>query len=218
LPCRWCDPLPFVEMLNRSATLPADSAILYVLLSRDAQGITRSEDTVLSEFHGRANAPIFGIQSEQVGKGIVGGLVVRDMSPKTAEIAVRLLKGEAPESIKEPPQITGPAVFDWRELRRWDIDENRLPTGRIIRLRALTAWDEYKWYVIVSGALFLFEFILVVGLAVNLLKRRRVERSLREAERQLIQAQQAERSRLTELERRTLQLSRLASQLTLAEQ
>jgi len=46
---------------------------------------------------------------------------------KTATIALRLLKGEAPESIKVPPQILGPAVFDWRELRRWKIDEDRLP-------------------------------------------------------------------------------------------
>jgi signal transduction histidine kinase/CheY-like chemotaxis protein len=222
----WFDNLSFAEMLNRSATLPANSAILYVLLSIDAKGITRSEDSVLSEFHAKANAPIFGIQSELLGKGIVGGLIVNQgLSQKTAAIALRLLKKEAPESIKVPPQISGSAVFDWRELRRWNIDENRLPPDSIIRFRSLTAWDEYKSYAIVGGALFLFEFILVVGLAVNLLKRKRVERWLREAERQaqdfskrLIQAQQAERSRLAELERRTLQLRRLASDLTLAEQ
>src|SRR5262245_20070967 len=38
----WFDNLSSIEMLNRSATLPANSAILYVSLSRDAKGITRS--------------------------------------------------------------------------------------------------------------------------------------------------------------------------------
>jgi signal transduction histidine kinase len=121
------------------------------------------------------------------------------------------LKGEAPESIKVPPQIIEPPAFDWRELRRWNIDENRLPSGSIIRFRSPTAWEQYKWYLIVGGAFSLLEAILGVGLIINLLKRKRAERSLREAERQA-------QDRLAELERRTLQLSRLASQLTLAEQ
>ena len=223
----WFDNLSFAEMLNRSATLPANSAIFYVLLSTDAKGITRADDNAITEFHAKANAPIFGINSAGLGDGIVAGplLSFEDLSRKTAAVALRLLKGEAPESIQVPPQILGPVVFDWRELRRWNIDENRVPPGSIIRFRSPTAWEEYKWYVIAGGALFVVEAILVVGLAVNLAKRKRVERSLREAEklardfnRQLIQAQEAERSRLAELERRTLQLRRLASQLTLAEQ
>src|SRR5262249_25964838 len=155
-------------------------------------------DRVLSELHAKANAPVFGIQGGQLGEGIVGGplMPTEDLSRQTAAIALRLLKGEGPESIKVPPLIPGSAVFDWRELRRWNIDENRLPPDSIIRFRSRTGWDQYKWYVIAGGALFVFEAILVVGLAVNLAKRKRVERSLREAEklaqdfsRQLVQAQ-----------------------------
>jgi signal transduction histidine kinase/ActR/RegA family two-component response regulator/ABC-type uncharacterized transport system substrate-binding protein len=216
----WFDNLSFPEMLNRSAALPANSAIFYVLLSIDATGISGDDDNVVAEFNAKANAPIFRLQGAPVGDGIVGGPLpgLEDMTRKTAAIARRLLKGEAPESIKVQPQTAGPVVFDWRELQRWKISEDRLPPGSIIRFRSPTAWEEYKWYVIVGGALFLFEFLLVVGLALNLFKRRRVERSLREAQRGLIQAQEAERSRFADAERRTLQLSRLASQLTLAEQ
>ena len=220
----WFDNLSFAEMLDRSATLPANSVIFYVFLATDAKGITHSDDNVVLELHAKANAPIFGIQSSRLGEGIVAAplLSIEELSQKTATIALRLLKGESTESIDLPPQISGPAVFDWRELRRWNIDENRLPPDSKIQFRSPTAWDEYKWYVIVGGALFLFQLMLVVGLAVNLIKRKRLERSLHEAER-LAQdlsrrAQEAERSRLAELERRTLQLSRLASQLTLAEQ
>src|SRR5262249_47495793 len=116
----WFDNLSFAEMLNRSATLPANSAIFYVLLSIDANGITRNSDDVISEFHANANAPIFTLQSAQLGKGIVGGpRAPEDLAQKTATIALRLLKREAPESIRVPPQMYGPPVFDWRELRRW---------------------------------------------------------------------------------------------------
>ena len=214
----WFDNLSFAEMLNRSATLPANSAIFYVLLSTDAKGITRSETNVITEFRAKANAPIFGLRTP-VGEGIVGGTLynAEELGRSTATIALNLFKGEAPESIKVP-QKPERAVFDWRELRRWNIDENRVPPGSIIRFRSQTAWDEYKWYVFAGGALVVFEAVLVVGLAVNVLKRKRVERSLREAEKLVIHAQEAEQSRFAELERQTLQLRRLASQLTLAEQ
>jgi signal transduction histidine kinase len=199
----WFDNLPFAEMLNRSATLSANTAIFYPLLNIDAEGIAHTSESALSELRAKANAPIFGVQSPQLGKGIVGGplMNIEDLSRKTANIAVRLLNKEAPESITVPPQMPGPAVFDWRELRRWNIDEHRLPPGSMIRFRSSTPWDEYKWYVIVGGSLSVFGAILVVGLAIHLVKRKRVERSLREAERlahdfsrRLIQAQEVERS------------------------
>jgi signal transduction histidine kinase len=199
----WFDNLPFAEMLNRSATLSANTAIFYPLLYIDAEGVAYTSESALSELRAKANAPIFGVLSPQLGKGIVGGplLNIEDLSRKTANIAVRLLNKEAPESITVPPQMPGPAVFDWRELRRWNIDEHRLPPGSMIRFRSSTPWDEYKWYVIVGGSLSVFGAILVVGLAIHLVKRKRVERSLREAERlahdfsrRLIQAQEVERS------------------------
>lgn len=223
----WFDNLSFAEVLNRSAALPDNSAIFYALFCIDAKGIAYQEDNVLSELHAKSNAPLFGIHGPQLGKGIIGGPLVpiEDISRKTATVAVRVLKGEAAESITTPTQRPGPNEFDWRELRHWNIDQNLLPPGSVIRFRSPSGWDQYKWYLVVGGALFLFEFLLVVGLAVNLLKRKRIEQSLRDAERlaqdfnsRLVEAQEAERSRVAELERRTLQLSRLASQLTLAEQ
>jgi signal transduction histidine kinase len=200
----WLDNLSFAEVLDRSATLPANTVIFYVALAVDAKGITRSQQTVISELHARANAPIFALNG-LAGEGIVGGLVTNGeaIGRQTAAIAVRLLNGEAAESIKVTPREPVQGMFDWRELRRWNIDDNRLPPGSDIRFRRSTAWDEYKWYVIVGGALSLIELMLVAGLALNVFKRKRLERSLREAEklardfgRQLIQAQEAERSRL----------------------
>ena len=53
----WFNELSFTEMLKRSAALPANSAILYLLLSVDAKGFTHSEDRVLAELHETANVP-----------------------------------------------------------------------------------------------------------------------------------------------------------------
>jgi signal transduction histidine kinase len=201
----WFDELSYAEILNRSGTLPPGSAIFYSILSIDGKGELVDTDTFLTDLHTRANAPIFGIHSPQLGYGVVGGpmLAIEELSRKTAGVAVRLLEGEAPENIKVPPQVPGPTVFDGRELRRWNISKDRLPTDSIIRFESPTAWDEYKRYVLAGGSLAILQTLLVVGLATNLVKRKRVERSLRAAEklaqdfsRRLIQAQETERAHL----------------------
>ena len=199
----WFDNLSYGEILSRSGTLPPGSAIFYLILSIDGKGGLVDTATFLTDLHTRANAPIFGIHSPQLGNGVVGGpmLAIEELSRKTAGVAMRLLAGEAPENIKVPPQVPGPTLFDGRELRRWSISKDRLPQDSIIRFESPTAWEEYKWYVLGGAALAIFQTLLVVGLAINLVQRKRVERSLRAAEklaqdfsRRLIQAQESERA------------------------
>jgi hypothetical protein len=77
-------------MLKRCATLPPNSAIFYALLSVDAAGFPHSEGDALAELHAAANAPIFGVQSSQMGGGIVGGpLMSMDDLSRNATRAAR---------------------------------------------------------------------------------------------------------------------------------
>jgi C4-dicarboxylate-specific signal transduction histidine kinase len=61
-------------------------------------------------------------------------------------------------------------MFDWRELRRWGIDERRLPDGSIVMYRELSVWELYKRQII--GVL-AFCAILVLLIAVLLVERRK---------------------------------------------
>src|SRR5262249_41284748 len=127
----WGNELSFAEMLRRCATLPPNSAILYALLSVDAAGFPHTEGDALPELHAVANAPIFGVQSSQMGRGIVGGplMSMDDLSRNATGVAVRILNHESPETVRIPPQLPGPNIFDWRELQRWHISEKLLPAG-----------------------------------------------------------------------------------------
>jgi PAS domain S-box-containing protein len=172
------------DVLQRSATLPAHSAVLYALFNLDAQGAAYDEEHVLAELHAVATAPLFGFQSSQLGHGIVGGplMSIEDLSHHAADAAVRMLNGEAPGQITTAVQVAAPPTFDWRELRRWRIDESRLPSGSLVRLREPTPWERTKWLWVSGGAIGLVESLLIAGLVINLRKRRRTERSLRESE------------------------------------
>jgi hypothetical protein len=67
----WFNQLSFAEMLKRSAALPANSAILYIVLSVDGKGFSHSDDRVLAKLRLVATAPMFGVFSNQLGSGIV---------------------------------------------------------------------------------------------------------------------------------------------------
>jgi len=199
----WGNELTFDEMLKRCATLPPNSAILYVALALDAAGSPQTEAGSLAQLHAVANAPVFGLFSSQLGKGIVGGplMSIDDFSRNAAAAGVRLLNHESPENVRTPPQLPGPDMFDWRELRRWDISENLLPVGSVMQFREPTPWQRYKWYVFAGVLVCFVEALLISSLFVNLARRRRAERSLRESRealskmsQRLIEAQERERS------------------------
>ena len=183
----WVNDLTFDQMLELAATLPPRSFILLGLLIRDAAGVTHNEDEALLRLHAVTKAPINGLYQHQLGLGIVGGRLYQAEAQgvEAARIAVRILRGEPVESF--PPLIIpaqGPR-YDWRELQRWSIPENRVPPGSVIQFREPTAWERYRWWLLGTLVFALLQTGLIVLLAVTLSKRRRAERALRESERRV---------------------------------
>ncbi len=158
--------LPFSEVLRRTATLPAHSAILYVLLSQDVEGIPPNEDTAIAQLHAAANAPMFSYTDAYFGKGIVGGPLIsgKEQARETARTAARLLAGEKAADIKISPIGLSQPVFDWRELRRWNIEQSALPAASTILFREPSVWDRYRWQLAVVTAALLAMGALIVGL------------------------------------------------------
>ena len=178
--------ITFDQMLERVATLPPDSYIFFLLLLRDAAGITLNADEALQGLHKVARAPINGIFDHQMGLGIVGGRLYQSerVGRESAQVAIRILRGEAASGI--PPIMVErlPPTYDWRELERFGIPKNRLPPGSEIRYRQQPAWKVYKWHIAGGIAVLIFQAALISGLLLQIAKRRRteVERKRKDAE------------------------------------
>jgi len=106
----------------------------------DAEGRSYEGDKAFASLRAVTNAPIFPSIDVFFGKGMVGGPIVsvHDTAQRTAEVAIRILNGEAPGNIKTPPVAAGTPKFDWRELKRWNISEANLPPGSEIHFRVPT--------------------------------------------------------------------------------
>ena len=176
--------LSFDQMLQASAKLPPNSFIFVLLLLRDASGVTHNADEALQRLHQVANAPINGIFDHQLGLGIVGGRLYQSerVGKEAADIAVRILRGEPASGI---PQILLERLaprYDSRELQRWKIHKKLLPKGSTILFRAPTLWEQHRTLILAVVTVCVLQALLISVLLVNLVKRRRAERFLTQAE------------------------------------
>ncbi len=170
----WTNELSFDEIVERSRTMPAQSAIFFAILALDGKGEPRVEADAVTSLHAAANVPMFALHGVVMGRGIVGGPLLRadEYSRTTTQVALRLLAGESPGSIKTPTQRAGQPTYDARELRRWKIDEGRLPPASVVLFREPTIWQRYQ-RPIAFGALLGGIPVVAIVLLVGLIKRRR---------------------------------------------
>ena len=105
---------------------------------------------VFRQFADASAAPIYGAARVWLGLGLVGGDLVRydKMAEQAAELANRVLRGEPASTIPPTEAAVTELMFDWRQLRRWGIDEARLPAGSMVLFREYTFFETYRWYVI----------------------------------------------------------------------
>jgi len=205
----WFNDLSFDEMLRQAATMPPKSFILLALLLRDASGVTHNQDEALQQLRAVANAPINGLYQNQLGLGLVGGRLYQAEAEggESARVAVRVLRGEPISTF--PPRIIGTEQhprYDWRELQRWKISEDRLPPGSVVEFRQPTIWERYRWWIAAVLSIGLVQAGLIVQLGVSLAKRRRVERALRESEERLTLAAHSSGAGLWSLDLDTAQV------------
>ena len=57
----WSGGLSLTEILRQCASLPRDSAILYLSFGTDGRGGAYADARVLADLHAAANAPIFRV-------------------------------------------------------------------------------------------------------------------------------------------------------------
>ncbi|AMY08191.1 Sensor protein FixL [Luteitalea pratensis] len=173
----WSDELSLAEIVRRCANLPAHAAIFYLSFNSDSQGGAYADERVMADLRATANAPLFAGINVFLGSGVVGGTMmsIDALSRSSAEVAVRLLNGESPSRVRVPPQPTGPPIFDWRELQRWGIGESRLPAGSVVRYRAPSPWQQYRFTVLGVLAALVVQSLLIGGLLFERRARQRAE-------------------------------------------
>ena len=168
--------LPLEATLARLAALPDHTVVLASSVLADGAGrrFFGAESTASLS---AARVPAFTVFGSHIGGGAVGGSVVdyEEMGREAGALPLRLARGEPMPPAPTRSQASGVPTFDWRQLRRWHLDEARLPAGSRVLYRRPTLWAQYGWYVAIAVALLAAQTVLIAGLLLERQRRRRAQ-------------------------------------------
>ena len=155
--------LTMTELKRRVASLPSDSAIIYIGLTLDAGNVAYTSSEALAAFAGVAGRPIVVQAENQLGTGAIGGIVASPalIGRETARLVLHVLAGENPLNIPVTTASVMKPIFDWRQLQRWNVRESRLPPGSEIRFRQPTIWEQYRPHIWAVGAAIILQAALI---------------------------------------------------------
>jgi C4-dicarboxylate-specific signal transduction histidine kinase len=174
---RWYDKLSFEDMLKQFADLPPNSAIFWFQMIVDGVGVAHEGDRALTQLYASAHSPIFTTDQAFFGREILGGPMHSPvgLAQRVGAVAMRILGGEKPGSIRIESTTFAPPKYDWRELQRWGISEKLLPPDAEVEFRAASAWATYSWQIMMICTVLLLQAALISRLLYEQRRRRAAE-------------------------------------------
>jgi hypothetical protein len=175
--------LVMADLRKRVATLPNDTVILYTAISFDGAGASYIPAEAVSLVAEVANGPIVINTETYMGRGAVGGFLLTPGSVglDAARLASRIFDGADVSKIGVTTNTVNNPIFDGRQLQRWGISETSLPPGSEIRFREPTAWQLYRWQIVLVALAVTIQTILIVWLFYEHRYRRSAEAASRSA-------------------------------------
>jgi len=189
---RYVDRLQFTYMVglsideiqNRLKKILTNTVVLSFPITQDSSGKSIIYRDALTQISKASSVPVYSFYQGAFGKGIVGGYIKNFsvQAKTTAEMGLRVLKGIPIQEIPAIQKKDLEYMFDWRQLKRWSISENRLPPGSIVKFKELTTWDRYKGQIIGALILILFQTLIIFYLLYQRRIRLRAQEQVLQAE------------------------------------
>jgi PAS domain S-box-containing protein len=177
---RYLSDIPLQEILDTVSTAPPETIVLLTGFAADVTGKNYTTREVGERLSQVSKAPVFGLLQVVLGYGIAGGKLVNfeGIGTKAGELALDILRGtRAPENIPAVLDVPSVPMFDWPQVRRWNLSEAALPRGSIVMNKELTFWD-FKYYMVGALAFFLAETALIIFLVVQRRRKKVAEEEL----------------------------------------
>lgn len=157
------------KILKQVHSLPVSSLIFVPSFNTDLKMVTYHNPEAIRLISINANAPVFAYSDMGFGDGAVGGYILsfEKIGLLSGVSAVKILEGADPNSLSVTEQDYYDYVFDWRQLKRWNIaDSDLIPEESAILFKEVNFINEYKW---ILGAVLLF-LVLQSMMIANLIR------------------------------------------------
>jgi signal transduction histidine kinase len=178
----WLRGMPVDEVVEALNNLPGRAVALYLVQTEDRTGKQYVPRSMLQAFSAAAKVPVYGLWDTLLEHGILGGRLatIEQDGYLAAQLAVRILRGDAPADLPIVDGIHNPPIFDGAELVRWNIRDKRLPADSQVRHRPVSTWVEHRREILIALTVILAQAALIVMLMLNRRRLRQSQYALRE--------------------------------------
>jgi len=177
----WLTDKTMDELIQTVSTPLKKTIILYLSVIKDTAGNKYIPVHACRMIAQAAKAPVYALWSGTIGAGAIGGYVLsgEKIGKQTADMCLKILNGEKPSNIPIE-RYEDAYMFDWRQIKRWSIPEDRLPPDSIVKFKELTVWVRYRWQIIGAIGLIIFQTLIILLLLHQRRLRRQTEYELKD--------------------------------------
>lgn len=173
---RFLSPRPVGQILKELASLPDTAAVLLMGYNIDSAGRVFDSAATGPLFAGQARVPVYTMDMTRFSGGVVGGSLLsgRRQGELAAAMAMRILAGESADAIPIMREPVAELLFDYAALSRFRLDSRLLPAGSRLINRPISLYEHYRYQIWALSAVIVCLIMLVVGLTLALIVRRRL--------------------------------------------
>jgi len=182
LPVTTLQGLSLDTLLTRLHRLPKRSIVILANFRRDGLGQVFDPVDLVGTMARASSAPMYAQLRSYIGEGLVGGsaLSFDEEGARTGDLIVRTLRRHPDEPMPPVEMIKHSSAVDARQLRRWKLDETRLPRGTDVLFREPSLWEQYRTTVLIGLGVISVEALLIGLLLVERQRRRRAQLAVQE--------------------------------------
>ena len=171
------------ELAEKVAGYDESTILIYIMCSMDKNGHVYNGNDGVALVSENADIPTFSIVSIGMGSGVLGGEIVsqRQMGYLAAQMLKQYFHGKNIRDIKmiaEPPRQF---CFDENVMRRFDIRDSQMPENSEYVNHRKTFTERNKQMIQITAIIVAVLTVLILMLALDNLKRRRLYEALEKA-------------------------------------
>ena len=155
------------EVLKKVRNLPANSIVILSSFIMDSRRLPYYNYESFRLISKASNVPVFAYTDMGFGEGAIGGYILsfRKAAETAGKAAVYILNGGNPSLVKVTESDCYENLFDWRQLKRWNIENSpAIPEGSKILYKDSDFLDAYKWQILAVLLFIIIESLIVVYL------------------------------------------------------
>jgi len=172
------------SLKNKLQNLPKDSIVLWMNFFSDKFGNPISLKEVSDLLQKYCSVPVYSLWDSRLGKGAVGGMLTSGhaQGEEAGKIALRIINGEKVDNIPVMQESPNRYMFDYKQLKRFNIKSSLIPNGSIIINKPSSIYSEYTGLVWLGLIITVGLSMIIFSFVLNIFKRKQADEALRESE------------------------------------